>query len=46
VRDITPEMLIHAATALAGHVANPDTKHILPDPLDKTVAQTIAAHIV
>lgn len=45
VRDITPDMLINAATALAAHVQNPNTEHILPDPLDTTVAQTIAKHI-
>lgn len=45
VKDITNDMLIKAAEALAGHINNPDKDHILPDPLDRTVAQTIAQAI-
>lgn len=42
---ITDDMLVRAAEALASHITNPDKDHILPDPLDKTVAATIAQAI-
>lgn len=45
VRDITPEMLIRAAAALAGHVKEPTAGNILPDPLDRTVAAAVAREI-
>ena len=42
VKQITDEMLIRAAEALAGAVENPTTEKIIPDPLDKSVAGKIA----
>lgn len=46
VKEITNDMLIKASEALAGHIPNPDKDHILPDPLDRTVAETIAQAIM
>ncbi len=45
VRQITDEMMIRAAEALAGVIKSPDAEHILPDPLDKSVATAVAAAI-
>lgn len=42
VRQITDEMLLRAAQALAGAVSNPTTEMIIPDPLDRSVAGKIA----
>ncbi len=42
VSQITDEMKIKAAKALATHVANPSVDQILPNPLDKKVASVIA----
>jgi malate dehydrogenase (oxaloacetate-decarboxylating) len=42
VKQITDEMLIKAAEALADAVENPTTEMILPNPLDKSVAGKIA----
>lgn len=42
VKQITDEMLIRAAEALAGAVSDPTTEKIIPDPLDKSVAGKIA----
>jgi malate dehydrogenase (oxaloacetate-decarboxylating) len=39
---ITQGMLLAAARALAGHLPQPDQDHILPDPLDRSVAHNIA----
>jgi malate dehydrogenase (oxaloacetate-decarboxylating) len=38
---ITDEMKIAAAEALANYVVNPDDEHILPDTLDKWVADVV-----
>lgn len=46
VKQITDEMLIRAAEALAGAVSNPTTEKIIPDPLDKSVAGKIAKVII
>jgi malate dehydrogenase (oxaloacetate-decarboxylating) len=45
VRQITDEMMIKAAEALAGIIQNPTAEKILPDPLDKSVATVVAAAI-
>jgi malate dehydrogenase (oxaloacetate-decarboxylating) len=41
-KKITDEMKIAAAEALASAVKNPDDTHILPDALDKSVADIVA----
>jgi malate dehydrogenase (oxaloacetate-decarboxylating) len=41
-KQITDEMKIAAALALAAYVADPDEEHILPDPLDKGVSHVVA----
>ena len=41
-KKITDEMKICAAEALASYVKSPDDEHILPDPLDKWVADVVA----
>ncbi|UFX82733.1 NAD(P)-dependent malic enzyme [Candidatus Absconditicoccus praedator] len=46
VNDITDQMKINAATGLANHIENPNPDYIVPSPLDKTVADTIAKYIV
>lgn len=46
VNDITDQMKINAATWLANHIENPNPDYIVPSPLDKTVADTIAKYIV
>ncbi len=46
LKEITNDMLIKSAEALASHIPDPDKEHILPDPLDHTVAKTIAQSIV
>gem|GEM_PF-2445028 len=40
-KKITDEMKIAAAEALASAVKNPDDTHILPDALDKSVADIV-----
>ena len=40
-KQITDEMKIRAAESLAWYVISPDDEHILPDPLDKWVADVI-----
>lgn len=45
VVDITDELLLTVARALAHMVENPHEEHILPDVLDKQVADVIAASI-
>ncbi len=42
IKKITVEMKLAAAQALAAYVKNPDASHIVPDPLDKTVAGVVA----
>jgi malate dehydrogenase (oxaloacetate-decarboxylating) len=42
---ITETMKITAARALASAIDNPDREHILPDPLDHSVAPKIAAAV-
>jgi len=42
VKQITDEMLIRAAEALAGAVTDPTTEKIIPDALDRSVAEKIA----
>jgi malate dehydrogenase (oxaloacetate-decarboxylating) len=42
---IDEPMKIAAAHALAGCVAAVDAEHILPDPLDRTVAPQVAAAV-
>ncbi|HAZ28749.1 MAG TPA: NAD-dependent malic enzyme [Candidatus Magasanikbacteria bacterium] len=42
IRRVTEEMKRAAAEALAHHVPHPDKDHILPDPLDRTVATAVA----
>lgn len=46
VKQITDEMLVKAAEALAGAVADPTTENILPNPLDKSVAGKVAEAIM
>jgi len=41
-KQITPQMKIAAAIALAHAVVTPDKDHVIPSPLDKTVAPLIA----
>lgn len=41
-KKITDEMKVRAAEALANVVKNPDDTHILPDALDKSVADVVA----
>jgi malate dehydrogenase (oxaloacetate-decarboxylating) len=41
ISQITDEMLVAAAEALASHVAKPSPQAILPNPLDKTISQAI-----
>jgi malate dehydrogenase (oxaloacetate-decarboxylating) len=41
-RMITDEMKIRAAEAIASYVTDPDEEHILPNPLDKGVAEVVA----
>ncbi len=41
-RQITPEMKLAAAIALADYVKEPTKENILPDPLDKAVAMHVA----
>ncbi len=43
---VTDEIKINAARALAGYVEDPTAENILPDPLDKNVAVTIADSVV
>ena len=43
---VTDEIKINAARALAGYVKDPTAENILPDPLDKNVAVTIADSVV
>ena len=43
---VTDEIKINAARALAGYVEDPTAENILPDPLDKKVAVTIADSVV
>lgn len=38
-------MKLRAAIALAGYIENPDEEHVLPNPLDKNVADVIAESI-
>lgn len=45
VRQITDQMMISAAEALAGVIQNPTAEKILPDPLDKSVATVVASAI-
>ena len=40
-KQITDEMKMRAAETLASYVISPDDEHILPDPLDKWVADVI-----
>lgn len=42
VKQITDEMLIKAAVALASLVSNPSIDMVLPDPFNKEIANTIA----
>ena len=44
-KQISPEMKIAAAHALAASVAEPTADHILPSPLDTTVAPIVAAAV-
>jgi malate dehydrogenase (oxaloacetate-decarboxylating) len=46
IRYITDEIKILAAETLAGMVENPTADKIIPDPLDRTVAQNIAKAII
>ena len=46
VRQISDEMLIKAATALASLVSEPTPDLVLPDPLNKEVAHVVARSIV
>lgn len=39
---ITEEMKMAAAHALANYIENPDEDHVLPNPLDKWVAEVVA----
>ncbi len=41
-REITDDMKIRAATAIADYIKNPSTDEILPNPLDKWVAEVVA----
>ena len=43
---VTDKIKINAARALAGYVEDPTAENILPDPLDKNVAVTIADSVV
>ncbi len=45
VKQITTDMLIHAAENLAAHVQTPDTDKIIPSPFDPGVAETVAKAI-
>ncbi len=42
IMQITDDMLIRSAEALASFSDNPDVEHILPNTLDKRVAETVA----
>ncbi len=46
VSQITDEMKINAAVALANHITNPSEDNLIPSPLDKTVSDTIAKNII
>lgn len=41
-REITDDMKIRAAEAIANYIQNPSTDEILPNPLDKWVAEVVA----
>ncbi len=41
-KSITEEMKMAAALALANYIENPDEDHVLPNPLDKQVAEVVA----
>jgi malate dehydrogenase (oxaloacetate-decarboxylating) len=41
-KEITDEMKIRAAEAIAGYIKNPDAENILPNALDKWVADVVA----
>ena len=41
-REITDDMKIRAAEAIAGYITNPTPNEILPNPLDKGVADVVA----
>jgi malate dehydrogenase (oxaloacetate-decarboxylating) len=45
VSQITEDMKINAAVALASYVKNPTVDEIIPSPLDKNVADVIASVI-
>ena len=45
IRFITDDIKIAAAQAIADHVKHPTADHFIPDPLDKTVAKTVAEAI-
>ena len=41
-KQITEDMKIKAAEAIAGYIKNPSVDEILPNPLDKGVADVVA----
>ena len=41
-REITDDMKIRAATAIADYIKNPSTDEILPNPLDKWIVEVVA----
>lgn len=46
LRDFTPELKVAVAQAVAGMVPNPTADNILPSPLDRAVAETVAQAVV
>lgn len=46
LRDFTPELKVAVAAAVAGMIPNPTAQNILPSPLDRAVAETVAQAVV
>ncbi|MEK7539886.1 MAG: NADP-dependent malic enzyme [Patescibacteria group bacterium] len=46
LRDFTPELKVAVAQAVANMIPNPTAEHILPSPLDREVASTVAQAVI
>lgn len=46
LRDFTPELKVAVAQAVANMIANPTAGNILPSPLDRAVAETVAQAVI